>query len=153
MASAGAKGSAAWNQDGWSWEERDFTKWSHAHLKTALAVSVLVPLADGKSGSARITVDKVDGETVVLFLRGKKRLGYELTIKLQYAGDTVLGSTSGLAEILLESDTGGTPEYTWKAGGSHVQEMRKAVTAGINAAIESWKKEQRTLCFIRTGRE
>lgn len=74
---------STWNKLGgsWTWEERDFSSWGAGRLKE---------LIKSKGSGIDASVDSIGDEATatVLFLHGKKRLGYEF-------GDVKIRVTSG----------------------------------------------------------
>lgn len=117
-------GASAWNSAG-TWEERDFSDWSHKKIKERLNA------ASWKNGDDHLslTTDNVTGDVrarfpvlesskqldsharvlqaVVLFVKGKKRLGYDLEIKFKWRGQSAGKAITGNGVLKLESDTGG----------------------------------------------
>mmetsp|Transcript_18542 Transcript_18542/g.71577 ORF Transcript_18542/g.71577 Transcript_18542/m.71577 type:complete len:144 (-) Transcript_18542:123-554(-) len=77
MAAASGKATSAWNAAG-TWEERDFTKWGIARLKETYSQ------VEMEAGGRQWKVDhpSVTGDAGVVFVRGKKRVAYDLVIEL-----------------------------------------------------------------------
>ena len=72
-----------WNSSG-TWEERNFTPFAHRRIKELLSAA----LDDFKHGdvSLDITGWKVEGDSQLILVRGKQRLGFELSITAEFKG-------------------------------------------------------------------
>eukprot|EP00040_Diaphanoeca_grandis_P039855 m.260366 g.260366 ORF g.260366 m.260366 type:complete len:143 (-) comp39743_c0_seq1:24-452(-) len=85
-----ASASSLWNNAG-TWEERDCSKWAHARL-----TELLESASEAPNGASITAVTSVTGHTHLLHLRGKARLGMELTLNLKWkvtiADETVTGT-------------------------------------------------------------
>ncbi|MES1922509.1 hypothetical protein MHBO_004024 [Bonamia ostreae] len=72
-----------WNKQK-TWEERDYSKESIEKLKKILTGKVL----SSDDFSFRLTeISKLDGKTIVLFVRGKKRFSIDLAIKGKWVAE------------------------------------------------------------------
>eukprot|EP00041_Stephanoeca_diplocostata_P021279 m.492672 g.492672 ORF g.492672 m.492672 type:complete len:83 (-) comp21785_c0_seq4:2615-2863(-) len=67
-----------WNKAG-TWEEKDVSAWAKDTISGGLA-------SVSTQSAAVSSVDSVDGHVQVLHVRGKARVGMELTIKLSWTG-------------------------------------------------------------------
>eukprot|EP00475_Leptophrys_vorax_P044119 TRINITY_DN871_c0_g1_i1.p1 TRINITY_DN871_c0_g1~~TRINITY_DN871_c0_g1_i1.p1 ORF type:complete len:212 (+),score=41.18 TRINITY_DN871_c0_g1_i1:50-685(+) len=100
-ASAG-NGASAWNVAG-TWEERDMTKWAEHKIKEVL-VGYEFP-GSFERGTIKINeVKKVEGHASIIFVRGKKKVGYEFKIEASWIGENGEENVSGTIELPDVSD-------------------------------------------------
>ncbi|TDH74200.1 uncharacterized protein CCR75_001175 [Bremia lactucae] len=134
---------SVWNSAG-TWEERDKSEWARERLKHHILASFSYEdEAQGLSVKATSFV-KCDGEAKVVFSRGKKRCGYDLSIKFAWeSGDDV----SGHVELQDFDDTCGD-EYevfvTSNGSGQRDLAAKKAVMdmePELRKLLALWKQE------------
>jgi len=90
-----ARQGSAWNAAG-TWEDRDMSSWAHERLKSLFGDFELVLGDDCK---ARITtVSKVDGDASIVYTRGKRKIGYELSFTADFSGEHKETAVSGTIE-------------------------------------------------------
>ena len=103
-ARGGGAGGSAWNKGGSTWEEKRINTWAHDTLKDVLLPELgyelpgasgslpnpnLVPKGAALSEAAQrvcvrvLSAESVTGECTYVLSRGKQRVVFELTIKLQ----------------------------------------------------------------------
>jgi len=83
---------STWNRMG-TWEEKDYSKWAQDRLK-ALLVEIECPKFS--TGELKVTeVVKAEGDATILFLRGKKRVGFEMDLKAKWKGKISEKEVSG----------------------------------------------------------
>eukprot|EP00035_Acanthoeca_spectabilis_P007645 m.140013 g.140013 ORF g.140013 m.140013 type:complete len:146 (-) comp14026_c1_seq3:4219-4656(-) len=115
---------SVWNNAG-TWEEKDCSEWAKEQLQTGLAV---------EAGTARVTnVTNVKGHVHVLHVRGKARVGMELTFELGIevtsdAGEAVPGKLS--VTEMSETDV---DDYDLELSGRVKSEGTKAQQAANKA--------------------
>ncbi|OWY90973.1 hypothetical protein PHMEG_00040643 [Phytophthora megakarya] len=133
---------SVWNSAG-TWEERDKSEWARDRLKHHILTSFSVEdEAQGLSIKATSIV-RCDGEAKVVFSRGKKRCGYELSVKFAWESDDV----SGHVELHDFDDTNGEEyEVLVTANGSSQRELaaKKAVIdkeSELRKLLTLWKDE------------
>ncbi|CBK20884.2 uncharacterized protein [Blastocystis hominis] len=72
--------SSAWNKAG-TWEEMDLSKWAMKRIPEILKAAEF----EQKGYSIRIAdVEKCDGQATYVFVKGKKRPGFDITLKLKW---------------------------------------------------------------------
>mmetsp|Transcript_498 Transcript_498/g.550 ORF Transcript_498/g.550 Transcript_498/m.550 type:complete len:199 (+) Transcript_498:114-710(+) len=93
---------SAWNRMG-TWEEKDYSKWARDRLKELL-LEMECPVFS--TGELKISdVVTAEGDATILYLRGKKRLGFELNLKAKWKGKVNDKEVSGHISIpSLDSD-------------------------------------------------
>ncbi len=89
-------GGSAWNAAG-TWEEKDLTSWAHERLKEILPTVEIPAHSDCRATINSVT--KVTGDVTVIFSRGKKRPGYDLTISCDWSGEFKSAQGKGTIEI------------------------------------------------------
>eukprot|EP00042_Codosiga_hollandica_P056417 m.812524 g.812524 ORF g.812524 m.812524 type:complete len:146 (+) comp59343_c0_seq1:89-526(+) len=92
---------SAWNSAG-SWEERDTTKWVSAEVKARLTQA---PYTAPNGDTITVTDATVTGEGRILFSRGKKRAGIDISIDAKWKGTINGQSASGKIAIEELSET------------------------------------------------
>merc|ERR1712146_792012 len=79
------------------WEEKDYSKWAQERLKVLLVETECPAFS---AGDLKITeVTKAEGDATILFLRGKKRIGFEMNLKAKWKAKCNGKSVSGHVEI------------------------------------------------------
>ncbi|CAI5735175.1 unnamed protein product [Hyaloperonospora brassicae] len=133
---------SAWNSAG-TWEERDKSEWARERLKHHILTSFSFDGgAEGLCVKATSIV-RCDGEAKVVFSRGKKRCGYELSVKFSWAS----GDVSGHIELLDFDDTSADEfEIVVTADGSSQRDVaaKKAVIdrePELRKLLALWKEE------------
>ncbi|KAG1687967.1 hypothetical protein DVH05_004486 [Phytophthora capsici] len=135
--------SSVWNSAG-TWEERDKSEWARERLKHHILTSFsFEDEAQGLSIKATSIV-KCDGEAKLVFSRGKKRCGYELSVKFAWESDD---NVSGHVELQDFDDTSGE-DYdvlvTTDGSGQSQQAAKKAVVSKepeLRKLLALWKQE------------
>ena len=95
--SAGSK--STWNAAG-TWEERDLSSWGHKRLKELLK--------EVHSSSVAITaVEKCNGDCTIVWSRGKKKIGYDLSIAADFEGEHNGVKVVGIVDIPEFADSNG----------------------------------------------
>ena len=72
-------GGSRWNAAG-TWEEKDLSSWAQQRLTALLSF----PASASSSSSLSVTVTGVTGDATLVFTRGKKRVGYDLSITAEW---------------------------------------------------------------------
>jgi len=73
-------------------EEKDYSKWARDRLKELL-LEMECPVFS--TGELKISdVVTAEGDATILYLRGKKRLGFELNLKAKWKGGYLLVKSS-----------------------------------------------------------
>lgn len=141
--------SSVWNSAG-TWEERDVSAWAKERLQ-ALLLSVELEEAGTKITVKSVT--KCTGDARVLFIRGKKRAGFEFHLALQWeatvasnpeTGETTKASGTLVIDELSESSIDDFEvEVTVKSGPStlkkSVGKLREKLQPLLNAFHEEMK--------------
>ncbi|KAG7400321.1 hypothetical protein PHYBOEH_006261 [Phytophthora boehmeriae] len=135
--------SSVWNSAG-TWEEKDKSEWARDRLKHHIfSTFVFEDEAEGLSIKAK-SFERCDGEAKIVFSRGKKRCGYELSVKFEWSsGDDV----SGYVELQDFDDTSGDEyEVLVTVSGSSQRDLaaKKAVIAWepeLRKLLALWKQE------------
>lgn len=137
------KGASKWNT-GSTWEERDVSKWAVDVLRDMLADEALeVPPFDSGSASFKTDKWKVTGEASIRIVRGRRRNGYELTVKGEYRGEYESTKVNGSVEIALDNLAGAELSIKFKPKGSAQADtvvrnaMRKTKSA-LEARVEAF---------------
>ncbi|KAG6955785.1 hypothetical protein JG687_00010970 [Phytophthora cactorum] len=135
--------SSVWNSAG-TWEERDKSEWARERLKHHILASFSFE-DEGQGLSIKATsFVRCDGEAKVVFSRGKKRCGYELSVKFAWESDD---DVSGHVELQDFDDTSGDEyEVLVTANGSGQRELaaKKAVIdkePELRKLLALWKQE------------
>lgn len=90
-------GASAWNKAG-TWEEKDISDWAKRRLRELLKEFKL-PACE-KSPCKISKASKVEGHASVIYIRGKKKIGYEFQIEAEWIGETSDGDDiSGKIEL------------------------------------------------------
>jgi activator of HSP90 ATPase len=85
-----ANGASPWNAAG-TWEERDVSTWAEQRIKQLIGSYQFPSLEDG--GCVKIkSVKKVEGRASVIYVRGKKKVGYEFRVEVDWEGENASGS-------------------------------------------------------------
>ncbi|EGZ20956.1 hypothetical protein PHYSODRAFT_354346 [Phytophthora sojae] len=130
--------SSVWNSAG-TWEERDKSEWARERLKHHILTSFSF---DDESIKATSVV-RCDGEAKLVFSRGKKRCGYELSVKFAWES----GDVSGHVELHDFDDTSGDDyEVLVTVDGNSQSELaaKKAVLGKepeLRKLLALWKEE------------
>jgi len=91
-----ARQGSAWNTAG-TWEDRDMSSWAHERIKSLFKdFELTLGLPDCKATIN--SVSKVDGEASIVFTRGKRKVGYELSFTAEYTGEHKSTAVSGTIE-------------------------------------------------------
>eukprot|EP00469_Lotharella_globosa_P007470 CAMPEP_0167784018 /NCGR_PEP_ID=MMETSP0111_2-20121227/7398_1 /TAXON_ID=91324 /ORGANISM="Lotharella globosa, Strain CCCM811" /LENGTH=194 /DNA_ID=CAMNT_0007675031 /DNA_START=85 /DNA_END=669 /DNA_ORIENTATION=+ len=87
---------STWNKIG-TWEEKDYSKWAQDRLKALLVETECPAFSSGELKIAEVT--KAEGDATILFLRGKKRIGFEMHLKAKWKGKVNGKDVSGHVSI------------------------------------------------------
>ncbi|KAH7476219.1 hypothetical protein PRIC1_000231 [Phytophthora ramorum] len=135
--------SSVWNAAG-TWEERDKSEWARERLKHHILTAFsFEDEAQGLSIKATSIV-RCDGEAKIVFSRGKKRCGYELSVKFAWEGSD---DVSGHVELQDFDDTSGDDyEVLVSTNGSSQRELaaKKVVSdwePELRKMLAMWKQE------------
>lgn len=126
------EGASAWNAAG-TWEEKDVSSWAHKTIKTMLK-EIEFAFTDG---SATVkSVSKCEGDATVVFSRGKKKVGFELNITIDFTG-THKG-TPGIDGQLIIEDLAETSldDFEWRIKMNEDSINASAVKFGVNKSAE-----------------
>lgn len=94
-----AAGVSSWNSAG-TWEERNLSKWACSRLAEVLREADLrAPSYDGGEAAVTASSWSVSGDASMVYVRGKKRYGYELKVKATYKGTHCGEEASGKIDI------------------------------------------------------
>ena len=86
-----------------TWEEKDYSKWGCSRIKELLKEVKCPAFSNGSLSVSEVTT--VEGDATVLFLKGRKRYGFDYKIKLKWKGKVGSKSVSGELRVLnFESD-------------------------------------------------
>uniref|UniRef100_M4BD12 Activator of Hsp90 ATPase AHSA1-like N-terminal domain-containing protein n=1 Tax=Hyaloperonospora arabidopsidis (strain Emoy2) TaxID=559515 RepID=M4BD12_HYAAE len=133
---------SAWNSAG-TWEERDKSGWARERLKHHILTSFSFDDEAEGLGVKATSIVRCDGEAKVVFSRGKKRCGYDLSVKFAWAS----GDVSGHVELHDFDDTSADEfEIIVTADGSSQSEVaaKKAVIdkePELRKLLALWKEE------------
>eukprot|EP00472_Partenskyella_glossopodia_P003623 CAMPEP_0197516456 /NCGR_PEP_ID=MMETSP1318-20131121/1336_1 /TAXON_ID=552666 /ORGANISM="Partenskyella glossopodia, Strain RCC365" /LENGTH=193 /DNA_ID=CAMNT_0043065211 /DNA_START=25 /DNA_END=606 /DNA_ORIENTATION=- len=83
---------STWNKMG-TWEEKDYSKWACSRLKELLVDTECPAFSTGDLKISEVV--KAEGMATILFLRGKRRVGFELNLKAKWKGKLDGKSVSG----------------------------------------------------------
>ncbi|CAH0488418.1 unnamed protein product [Peronospora farinosa] len=134
---------SVWNSAG-TWEERDKSEWARERLKHHLLTSF--GFEDQALGlSIEVTsIVRCEGDAKVVFSRGKKRCGYELSVKFAWQSSDAV---SGHVELQDFDDTNGDDfEVLVTTNGDSEQDLivKKAVInkeSELRKLLALWKEE------------
>lgn len=133
--SAGSK--STWNAAG-TWEERDLSAWGQKRLKELLK--------EVKTSSVAITaVEKCNGDCTIVWSRGKKKIGYDLSIAAEFEGEHNGVKAHGIVDIPEFADSNGydvddvTINIKMKEGkdGSNNSEAQAAVKEAMKKQVKT----------------
>jgi activator of HSP90 ATPase len=137
----------------YSREERDKSEWARERLRQHILDSFAFT-DDALSLSIKATsVVRCDGDAKIVFSRGKKRCGYDMSVKFEYEStrlgedDEGFPEATGHVELHDFDDTSGEEyEISVKAEGNsqHAKDARAAVQkweAGLRKLLAAWKEE------------
>ncbi|CEG45713.1 hypothetical protein F443_01076 [Plasmopara halstedii] len=134
--------SSVWNSAG-TWEERDKSEWARERLKFHILASFRVE-DEAQGFDIKVTsFERCDGEAKVVFSRGKKRCGYDFSVKFAWESSDI----SGHVELHDFDDTSGDDfEVIVTANGSGQRELaaKKAVIdqeQKLRDVLALWKQE------------
>jgi activator of HSP90 ATPase len=95
-------GPSAWNTGG-TWEDRDMSKWARGHLRELLdAFDATGAIGTIEDGSVTVKPWAVGGSATVVYIRKKKKCGFELKCDSSVSGEHKGVAVSG--KITLEID-------------------------------------------------
>jgi len=83
---------STWNKMG-TWEEKDYSKWAQGRLKELLVAVECPKFSTGELKVSEVT--KAEGDATILYLRGKKRLGFAMDLKVKWKGKCSDKSVTG----------------------------------------------------------
>lgn len=140
-------GVSKWNAGG-TFEERDLSSWVHKRLSESLQGIVVPEFANG-SASISDSDWRTSGEASIIFARGKKRPGCELTVKCSYHGTYKGASANGSIEIAnLDYNAGLEGSFdvyvTSKTSGEEGDVVRRAIQKSlpeIKSRVAAFMKE------------
>lgn len=90
---------SVWNKMN-TWEERDCTAWAKGRLKELL-ICPLIP--DMETASITISsLKQLEGHASIVFVRGEKRVGYDLSIKAEWEATLSKSGKKVHGEIICE---------------------------------------------------
>ncbi|CAH0483113.1 unnamed protein product [Peronospora belbahrii] len=134
---------SVWNSAG-TWEERDKSEWARARLKHHILTSF--GFEDETLGLVikATSIVHCNGDAKVVFSRGKKRCGYEMSVKFTWESNDVI---TGQIELQDFDDTNGDDfEVIVTVDGSSQRELaaKKAVVdkeSELRKLLALWKEE------------
>ncbi len=94
-------------------EDRDVTKLAKSRLREIFEKGVEVPAADFPNGTLKfVSCSKCEGEASIVMARGKKKLGFELNLTIQFKGTYKGADVDGTIDIPdLEDSTHADGDY------------------------------------------
>eukprot|EP00474_Spongospora_subterranea_P006568 CRZ07026.1 hypothetical protein [Spongospora subterranea] len=108
--SVAADGTSVWNK-GNTWEERDLSSWASETI-SSLLMSVKIPCA-ASDNLAFKSVETTKSHATIVFVRGKKRHGYEIGVLAKWSGMVGGKVVEGKVEFPdVEDDTGADEDFT-----------------------------------------
>jgi len=141
---------SAWNKAG-TWEERNFTSFVHGRVKSLLTSS----LGNFQSGgfSAQLVDWKVEGDSQLILVRGKQRLGFELNLTCEFKGSVDAVEVAGKVwvpsvdlteaeekdfsvEVTFSAPSSSTPQYTVCAGAPRTEFIRVVRDSMAQVAVD-----------------
>eukprot|EP01083_Nonionella_stella_P001497 4317_1 len=135
---------SAWNQGG-TWEEKDMSSWA----KDCLKEKFLGIASD--CGQVKVTsMTKCEGHANIIFVRGKKRIGYDFEIQLEWTGKIGDDKVKGKLVIpeLCETDDNFELRVTVsKSNSAHeiaralMRRSKKAVESKVDEFIDEFKNK------------
>jgi opacity protein-like surface antigen len=103
------RGLSKWNAGG-TWEEKDCTEWAHKKLKELLRGVAVPAFADGVATVSDSWV--VKGDASLVWARGKKRAGFEISLSTTFTGNYKGVAVSGDIEINgIDASDGPSGDY------------------------------------------
>lgn len=123
-ASTSSSGASAWNT-GNTWEERDLSKWAATFLKQRL---VGIRTTDHDIEISEVST--VTGDASILYVRGKKRCGFDLKVKAKWTGKIKGIDVNGEVEFPEVAESEEDYEYrVWcKERTEHTEVARRAMS-------------------------
>jgi hypothetical protein len=142
-----AIGGSRWNAAG-TWEDKDISSWAHPRFKE-LIQAVEVPSVGGKITG----FDRLAGDCTIIFSRGKKKHGYDVSALANFTAKLAEGQeVKGTLEFPEIADSVADepwqvlisikdPTADTKASGEIVYDAFKAAVPKFRAAIDAWVAE------------
>ncbi|KAJ0396365.1 hypothetical protein P43SY_007459 [Pythium insidiosum] len=150
--SAAAAGSA-WNAAG-TWEERDKSEWARDSLKQQILDGFAFTNDQLRVAVKARSVVRCNGDAKVVFSRGKKRCGFDMTLKFEWTSSRTGGEdaeefpeATGHVELHDFDDmTGEDYEIHVSCDGSsdHARDAKKAIESweqGLRQLLAQWKED------------
>ncbi|KAF1336744.1 Activator of 90 kda heat shock protein atpase 1, partial [Globisporangium splendens] len=151
---APTQGNSVWNSAG-TWEEKDKSVWARERLKELILDSFSFVDGSHKVSIKANSIVKCDGEAKIVFSRGKKRCGYDISLKFEWTSTRADGEedpegvdeVTGHVEVHDFDDTSGEDyeiKVTTEMSRKHETDAKKSVLKWepeLRKILATWKEE------------
>ncbi|GAB9473092.1 Activator of 90 kda heat shock protein atpase 1 [Globisporangium polare] len=138
-------GNSVWNSAG-TWEEKDKSEWARERLKELVLSSFSFVDGAHKVSIKANSIVRCDGDAKVVFSRGKKRCGYDISLKFEWASTRTEEDAEGVEDVTGHvevhdfDDTNGE-DYEIKV----TTEMSRQHEVDAKKAVLKWEPELRNI--------
>ncbi|CEO98884.1 hypothetical protein PBRA_006999 [Plasmodiophora brassicae] len=137
---APSDGTSVWNR-GNTWEERDLTRWATDTIKELLSA---VPIEAAGEDSIQISsVDTPKCHASIVFVRGKKRHGFDLSVEVKWAGQLGGKKVNGKIEFSEVADDCDDDDFPVSVSASENDKEHDCARMGVRKALPKFQAKLR----------